>query len=120
MRRYRDPRPARVSDAVASASLVLTVFSLGIMAGFFGTYSGNVNFATLELDGPTYSQVQSALNRHVRHPLFFAFFFGPPLLCLVTLAAAGASANRGGGSSPPSRWATRWASSSSPAKSTSH
>lgn len=72
----------------SSVGLVLAVFSLGIMAGFFGTYSGNVNLATQELDGPTYALVQSAFNRHVRHALFFACFFGPPLLCLVALAGA--------------------------------
>ena len=66
----------------------MAVFSLGIMAGFFGTYSGNVNLATLELDGPTYALVQSAFNRHVRHALFFAFFFGPPACCALALASA--------------------------------
>lgn len=73
---------------VSAVSLVLAVYSLGIMAGFFGTYSGNVNRATLQLDGPTYALVQSAFNRHVRHALFFAFFFGPPLWCLLALLAA--------------------------------
>ena len=73
---------------LSSVGLVLAVFSLGIMAGFFGTYAGNVNLATLELDGPTYALVQSAFNRHVRHALFFTCFFGPPLLCLVALAGA--------------------------------
>ena len=68
------------------ASLVLAVFSLGLMAGFFATYSGNVNLATLELDGATYARVQSAFNRHVRHAVFFALFFGPPLLCVLALA----------------------------------
>ena len=29
----------------------LCVIALGLMAGFFGTYSVNVNLATLELDG---------------------------------------------------------------------
>jgi uncharacterized membrane protein len=73
---------------VSSAVLALAVFGLGIMAGFFGTYSGNVNLATRELDGPTYALVQSAFNRNVRHALFFAFFFGPALLFLVALMAA--------------------------------
>lgn len=67
------------------AGLVLAVFSLGIMAGFFGTYSGNVNLATAELDGPTYALAQSAFNRNVRHALFFVFFFGPPLCCALAL-----------------------------------
>jgi uncharacterized membrane protein len=73
---------------VSWASLVLAVFGLGIMAGFFGTYSGNVNLAMLELDGPTYALVQSAMNRHVRHALFFSFFFGPPVFCALALTAA--------------------------------
>lgn len=67
---------------------VLTVFALGLMAGFFGTYSVNVNLATHELDGPTYALVQSAFNRNVRHALFFAFIFGPVPLALLTLASA--------------------------------
>lgn len=76
------------SHSISWVGLVLAVFSLGIMAGFFGTYSGNVNLATLELDGPTYALVQSAFNRNVRHALFFAFFFGPPLCCALALAGA--------------------------------
>jgi uncharacterized membrane protein len=70
------------------AGLVLAVFSLGIMAGFFGTYTGNVNLATRELDGPTYALVQSAFNRSVRHGTFFAFFFGPAVLCALALTDA--------------------------------
>jgi uncharacterized membrane protein len=69
------------------ATQLLTVLTLGLMAGFFGTYSANVNFATLELDGPTYAVVQSAFNRNVRHELFFACFFGPIPLGLIALAS---------------------------------
>ncbi len=65
-----------------------TVLLLGLMAGFFATYSANVNLATLELDGPTYAQVQSAFNRNVRHAGFFACFFGPLPLGLIALAMA--------------------------------
>ena len=75
----------RIKDLVSWTAMLLAVFGLGIMAGFFGTYSGNVNLATLELDGPTYALVQSAFNRNVRHALFFAFFFGPPLCCALAL-----------------------------------
>lgn len=67
---------------------LLTVLLLGMMAGFFATYSANVNLATLELDGPTYAQVQSAFNRNVRHAGFFACFFGPMPLGLIALATA--------------------------------
>jgi uncharacterized membrane protein len=66
---------------------VLSLFAMGIMAGFFWTYSINVNLAMLEMDGPTYAVVQSAFNRNVRHPLFFAFFFGPlPLVLAACLS----------------------------------
>ena len=73
--------------SVSWTGLVLAVFSLGIMAGFFGTYSGNVNLAMQELDGATYARVQSAFNRHVRHVGFFVFFFGPPLWCVLALTS---------------------------------
>ena len=66
----------------------LAVLWLGLMAGFFGTYSANVNLAMLQMDGATYATVQSAFNRNVRHALFFALFFGPPLWCALTLATA--------------------------------
>ncbi|WP_051237559.1 DUF1772 domain-containing protein [Ottowia thiooxydans] len=65
-----------------------TVFVLGLMAGFFATYSANVNLATHELDGPTYALMQSALNRNVRHALFFSAFFGPLILGSLTLLSA--------------------------------
>lgn len=77
-----------IAQALSWGALLLAVFSLGIMAGFFGTYTANINLATRELDGATYALVQSAFNRNVRHPLFFAFFFGPPWLCLLSLATA--------------------------------
>jgi uncharacterized membrane protein len=72
------------------------VFVVGIMAGFFGTYSGNVNLAMLEMEGSTYALVQSAFNRNVRHPLFFVFFFGPVAIGLLALASAA------------SHWRTAW------------
>ncbi len=74
---------------------VLAITVLGIMAGFFGTYSANVNLAMLQMDGATYATVQSALNRNVRHTLFFFFFFSPPLLCFLTLFAAWSARKQG-------------------------
>lgn len=64
---------------------VAWVFALGIMAGFFGTYSANINLATATLDGPTYALIQSSFNRNVRHFLFFVFFFGVLPLSLGVL-----------------------------------
>lgn len=75
--------------ALSLALHVLTVLGLGLMAGFFWTYSANVNLAMLTVDGPTYAIVQSAFNRHVRHALFFVFFFGPPVGAALALAANG-------------------------------
>ncbi len=71
------------------AGLVLAVFVLGLMAGFFATYSGNVNLATLELDGLTYALVQSSFNRNVRHLGFFVLFFGPVACCALALLGGG-------------------------------
>ncbi len=73
----------------------LAVVWLGLMAGFFGTYSGNVTLALLQMDGSTYASVQSALNRNVRHPLFFALFFGPPVWCALALATGWARRREG-------------------------
>ncbi|MFM2347416.1 MAG: hypothetical protein RL654_2169 [Pseudomonadota bacterium] len=67
----------------------LLVLLLGLMAGFFGTYTINVAPAMLTLDGATYAQVQSELNRNVRHATFFAGFFGPvPAGMLALLGSA--------------------------------
>ena len=66
----------------------LAIFWLGLMAGFFWTYSANVNLATVQMDGSTYALVQSSLNRNVRHAMFFSFFFSPPLLCALAMLAA--------------------------------
>ncbi|MBS0429103.1 MAG: DUF1772 domain-containing protein [Proteobacteria bacterium] len=67
---------------------VLAIVWLGVMAGFFWAYSANVALATAQMDGSLYAQVQSLLNRHVRHPVFFTFFFGPPLIGALALLAA--------------------------------
>lgn len=80
--------PSHLTDRLSLGAQLLTVLLLGLMAGFFATYSANVNLATLELDGPTYAQVQSAFNRNVRHAGFFVCFFGPLPLGLLALAAA--------------------------------
>jgi uncharacterized membrane protein len=82
------------SNTLSWIGLIGAVFGLGIMAGFFGTYSANINLATQGLDGPTYALVQSAFNRNVRNALFYAFFFGP--LPCVAIALAGAWRERPG------------------------
>lgn len=75
----------RAITHLSLASQATSLFALGLMAGFFWTYAINVNLAMLEMDGPVYATVQSAFNRNVRHPMFFAFFFGPVPLALAAL-----------------------------------
>ncbi len=85
----------RIPLTVQLAFHALVVLWLGLMAGFFWTYSANVNLAMLQMEGATYATVQSAFNRNVRHWLFFAFFFGPPLWCALALATAWTSRRDG-------------------------
>ena len=59
-----------------NTSLAISILMFGIMAGFFWTYTFNVNLATAQLDGATYARVQSLFNVNVRHAMFFSFFFG--------------------------------------------
>ncbi len=66
-----------------TAAVATLVF--GIMAGFFWTYTFNVNLAMLEVDGPTYATVQSLFNENVRHLMFFSFFFGGGALSALAL-----------------------------------
>lgn len=65
--------------------LALSALFFGIMAGFFWTYSFNVNHAMLDVNGPVYAQVQSLLNQHVRHEMFFTFFFGGGAVSFIAL-----------------------------------
>lgn len=69
------------NGAIAVASVLL-----GLMAGFFYTYSFNVNLALLQVDGETYATVQSLLNQNVRHAGFFVCFFGAGGMSLVAAA----------------------------------
>jgi uncharacterized membrane protein len=82
------PASSARAFALALTPHALAVLWLGLMAGFFGTYSANVNLAMLQMDGATYATVQSAFNQHVRHALFFSLFFGPPVWCALALLMA--------------------------------
>ncbi len=85
----------RISLKAQLSLHALAALWMGMMAGFFWAYSANVNQALLQMDGATYAMVQSALNRNVRHWLFFIFFFGPPLWCALALLAAWPSRRQG-------------------------
>lgn len=58
---------------------------LGIMSGFFWTYSINISRAFKNLDENTYAIVQSLCNIHVRNWSFYSFFFGTGLMGVVNL-----------------------------------
>jgi len=68
-----------------NGSLALAIISFGIMAGFFWTYSFNVNYAMLEVDGATYARMQSLFNVNVRHAMFFSFFAGAGILSALAV-----------------------------------
>jgi len=69
-----------------NSALALATLITGVMAGFFYTYTFNVNLALLEVDGPTYATVQSLLNENVRHVAFFVFFFGGGVVPVIAVA----------------------------------
>jgi uncharacterized membrane protein len=67
-------------------TLAAAICVFGLMAGFFGTYTFNVNLAMLKVDGPTYATVQSLFNQHVRHAGFISLFFGAGIVSVLALA----------------------------------
>ncbi|WLQ16703.1 DUF1772 domain-containing protein [Hahella aquimaris] len=70
-----------------NGTLGLATLVFGVMAGFFWTYTFNVNLAMMQVDGETYARMQSLFNQNVRHPMFFAFFFGGGLFSIIALLA---------------------------------
>jgi uncharacterized membrane protein len=71
---------------IENISIAIATIALGIMAGFFWTYTFNVNLAMLNVDGKTYAEVQSLFNQNVRHLMFFSFFFGAGAISLLAAA----------------------------------
>ena len=69
-----------------NSTLLVATLVIGIMAGFFWTYSINVNLAMLQLDGAIYAQMQSLFNKNVHHGMFFTFFFGGGAFTALALA----------------------------------
>ncbi len=63
--------------------IALVILFMGIMAGFFWTYSFNINFATANLDGESYAIIQSLFNENVRHSMFFTFFMGSGAIAAI-------------------------------------
>ncbi len=72
---------------IENSTLGLATIVFGIMAGFFWTYTFNVNLAMSQVDGETYARVQSLFNVNVRHPIFFSFFFGGGFFSVAAVLA---------------------------------
>lgn len=70
---------------IQNSSLFLLIIALGVMSGFFWTYSFNINLAMLEVSGEYYATMQSLFNTNVRHAMFFSVFFGGGLLGVLTV-----------------------------------
>lgn len=76
---------ARNPVLLANTSVALATIFFGVMTGFFWTYSFNVNYAMLQVDGSTYALMQSLFNQNVRHLMFFVFFFGAGVLAIIAV-----------------------------------
>ncbi len=70
---------------IENGMLAIVTLLVGVMAGFFYTYTINVNLAMMQVDGETYAIVQSLLNENVRHWMFFIFFFGSGAMAVLTV-----------------------------------
>jgi len=80
-----NPYSSRLVTANGTAALATVM--LGVMAGFFWTYSFNVNYATLELSADDYARMQSLFNVNVRHGMFFSVFFGAAVASTAAVIA---------------------------------
>lgn len=70
---------------IKNALFIIWILMLGVISGFFYTYSINVSRAFMEVDADTYAIMQSLCNINVRHSLFYIFFFGTPLIGSICL-----------------------------------
>lgn len=77
----------RRSSYLENGTIALAILTTGIMAGFFYTYSININLAMLEVSGETYAIMQSLFNENVRHIGFFIFFFGGGVTAVIAVIA---------------------------------
>lgn len=77
----------RGKSYLENSAIALATLTTGIMAGFFYTYSININLAMLQVSGETYAVVQSLFNENVRHLLFFIFFFGGGATAVMAVVA---------------------------------
>ncbi|OEH92600.1 DUF1772 domain-containing protein [Bacillus solimangrovi] len=75
------------TNYLENGTLAFALLIVGVMAGFFYTYTFNVNLAMLEVNGETYATVQSLFNVNVRHPAFFVFFFGGGAAAIIAILA---------------------------------
>lgn len=70
---------------IQNGSLGLLILILGVMAGFFWTYTFNINQAMLQVSADYYATMQSLFNVNVRNAMFFSFFFGGGLFGVLAV-----------------------------------
>ncbi|MEO1286478.1 MAG: DUF1772 domain-containing protein [Chloroflexota bacterium] len=75
------------SNLLENITIAIAIFATGIMAGFFYTYTFNINPAMMQVDGVTYATMQSLFNVNVRHFMFFIFFFGSGAAAVIAVLA---------------------------------
>nr|WP_042186392.1 DUF1772 domain-containing protein [Kibdelosporangium sp. MJ126-NF4]CEL17246.1 integral-membrane protein [Kibdelosporangium sp. MJ126-NF4]CTQ91524.1 integral-membrane protein [Kibdelosporangium sp. MJ126-NF4] len=72
-------------DVVRAASLIVTTLLLGLVSGFFYTYSISVMVSLRGTDDRTFVDVMQKINRDVQNPRFFLTFIGSALFGILTV-----------------------------------
>ncbi|SMD08427.1 anthrone oxygenase family protein [Kibdelosporangium aridum] len=72
-------------EVVRAASLIVTTLLLGLVSGFFYTYSISVMVSLRGTDDRTFVDVMQKINRDVQNPRFFMTFIGSALFGILTV-----------------------------------
>ncbi|ONI70835.1 hypothetical protein ALI144C_50505 [Actinosynnema sp. ALI-1.44] len=72
-------------DVVRAASLIVTTLLLGLVSGFFYTYSISVMVSLRGTDDRTFVDMMQKINRDVQNPRFFMTFIGSLLFGILTV-----------------------------------
>jgi uncharacterized membrane protein len=72
-------------ELVRGASLVVSTLLLGLISGFFYTYSISIMRTLRGVDDRTFVDVMQKINRDVQNPMFFLSFLGSILFGIITL-----------------------------------
>jgi uncharacterized membrane protein len=72
-------------ELVRGASLVVSTLLLGLISGFFYTFSISIMRTLRGVDDRTFVDVMQKINRDVQNPMFFLTFLGSILFGIITL-----------------------------------